>query len=583
MYLQGKTFNYKLVLPLLLVTGTVSSSFFGGRRSYKIITNYNSQADLLLSLGISPDYYPYQLRKSKPFDYLSNVDKYLVVNNNVSDNKKKLSRNLQAKLDSLFSKIQEFGDGLWDKTIYDAGLSHRNNEFWNQKQTSLLLLEQFVVDDYPQISDAYDILPSHKHLIITNHRASRDPFTVFGESVFNCFKASQTEKCDSVAKSFKQYVKNYDKVHVNSIYRFGRYIDFWNQFDTDDSEPSFKEWLDSEDLFNSDSHLDHEIAHRYAEAIFAEEELDLLSEWEGKSWTINYLNHSPTLVHHAALEEQTMPGSTPMAEGSQRESMLFLYQTAFLIDKFTKSDSFEEAFASDSRKDAMKNAMKNAAEIGKEIKERFKNIREYFKKIGVVDNNFCPESNKRIDTNSKRFGIVVFPPDSFGNGDSMMQTISRYPFLYKDIGLRQAIPDTLLKHEHNEEHDHESEEELFAVDDHGWWWNLGNINLGNSKISEFKDTVDNLIVLANEDDWKLLENSASIRGISHLLKNSSALVNDSYDLWSEGLKNPIALNLILDSLVNMFQKEYDKDFSHKSEYQKAMEWGNYWSETYLKI
>lgn len=593
MFSLQKTFNWKTVFSVASSSGILSSSFLGShKRDYKIITNYNSQADLLFSLGISPDYYPYQLKKTQLYDYLINVDKYLVTNNQVSSSKQKLSKNLQTKLNSLFSKVKEFGEGLWDKTIYDAGLSHRNNEFWNQKQTSLLFLEQFVVDDYPKISDAYDILPTHKYLIITNHRASRDPFTVFGKNIFKCFKEDVQNTCDVIAKSFKEYVRNYNKVHVNSLYRFGRYIDFWNQLDTDNSgEPNFQEWMSSESLFSSNEEWDKEIAQKYSTQIFSPEELELLSKWAKASgneeWIMNYLKTTPKLAHHSSLEEQTMPGSTPMAEGSQREPMLFLYQTAFLINKFVKNKDFKESFSSDPRLSMLEKATKHAAQIGKEIKERFVNIRIYFQEIGVVDKKFNPANKDSSDENSKKFGIVVFPPNSFGNGDSMMQTISRYPFLYKDIGLKQAIPDALFRHEnHHHDHTHYDEEDIFSVDDHGWWWNLGNANLGNSKINEFRGLVDNLIVLANEDDWKLLSNSPSVKGISYLLQSNkggkTTLVNNSYDLWNEGLKNPLALNLLLDSLVDMFQKEYDSDFKCQDKYSKAMEWGNYWSNTYLE-
>ncbi|GCE64085.1 hypothetical protein MHSWG343_10930, partial [Candidatus Mycoplasma haematohominis] len=79
---------------------------------------------------------------------------------------------------------------------------------------------------------------------------------------------------------------------------------------------------------------------------------------------------------------------------------------------------------------------------------------------------------------------------------------------------------------------------------------------------------------------------------------------NKYHLWNEGLRSPIALNLLLDSLVDIFQRQYDSEFqsvngtsnsgsvggssssgnnnNNKDKYKNAMDWGNYWNQYFIK-
>ncbi|GCE63855.1 hypothetical protein MHSWG343_08620, partial [Candidatus Mycoplasma haematohominis] len=72
---------------------------------------------------------------------------------------------------------------------------------------------------------------------------------------------------------------------------------------------------------------------------------------------------------------------------------------------------------------------------------------------------------------------------------------------------------------------------------------------------------------------------------------------NKYHLWNEGLRSPIALNLLLDSLVDIFQRQYDPEFKgvnnvgtgassgtngdYKDKYKKAMDWGDYWNKYFI--
>ncbi|GCE64094.1 hypothetical protein MHSWG343_11020, partial [Candidatus Mycoplasma haematohominis] len=132
------------------------------------------------------------------------------------------------------------GSSLWNEDLYDTGIVFRNNQFWNNKKTTLLFIEQFIADDYTNIEDGYDLLPVHKKLIVTNYRAARDPYTIFKKEVFDCFNkkgASNGTACDdNLAKKFMEYMANYDLEEINSIYRFGKYIEFWNKLIEENKE-----------------------------------------------------------------------------------------------------------------------------------------------------------------------------------------------------------------------------------------------------------------------------------------------------------------------------------------------------------
>ncbi|AEW45874.2 putative ABC substrate-binding protein-iron [Mycoplasma haemocanis str. Illinois] len=574
-------------------------------KDYKIMVNYNGQADLLLSLQIPPDYYPYQFKKTSLYDYLTDVDQYVITNAHTSTNKSQIKVKLQSRLNELLGKVKEFGPSLWNEGLYDSGLVFRNDQFWSNKRTSILFLEQFVADDHAIISNALNILPTHKDLIITNYRAARDPYTIFSKKVFKCFKehninlsssSANDDTCDEnskkIGEKLREYIFQYNKESINSLYRFGRYIDFWNKLFSEHSSQlsqlKIEDWIKKDKLFSLKEH-DQEIAKKYVNTVFTQEEINTLNNWNGNgSWQSNYLS-TLSKTHHPALEQTTIPGEAPLAEGAQKEVVIFLFQFAALLDKYSKSSNFETEFKHDYRKEFIKNALQNAATMGNNLQTRITSIRDYFKKIGVVDSSYEP--SKGNNSNSKSLAILTYPPTSYGAGEATIQSMSKFPFIYSDIGLRQVFPKNINTAT-------SMEDDIFSVDDNGWWWKIGKADLDPSHLLKFEGTADNILILANPEDWSLLKdkNSAAVKSIGNLLKNRTSnnidpyKVNsddypvkyNKYHLWNEGLRSPIALNLLLDSLVDMFQKWYDKGFSHVSEYCKAMEWGWYWSQQFVE-
>ncbi|OAL10443.1 iron ABC transporter substrate-binding protein [Candidatus Mycoplasma haematobovis] len=613
---------------------------------YKIMVNYNGQADLLLSLQIFPDYYPYQFKKTTLYDYLTNVNDYLVVNEHTSPEKKKLKEGLQKRLDDLLGNVKEFGPSLWNEDLYETGLVFKNDQQWSNRSTSILFLEQFIADDFVDINESTNSLPAYKDLIITNYRAARDPYTIFSKNVFNCFKedmqktsSSDDETCkkdqdqdQKIATEFKKYIAKYDKESINSLYRFGKYIGFWNDLFTKTGDRlnrlEIEKWIKNKNLFALDITKDKQLAEKYARTIFTKEERDTLNSWiedtppPPKTWQAAYISSiqqasapvlvpssSIKLVHHPALEQQTLPGSAPLAEGSQKEVIVFLFQFAALIDEYVKrsgKNNFATDFVNDPRKEFMQNALKNAQAMAKNLEDRTTAIRDYFKKIEVVDSDFEPaklrQSSQSINNSkSKAFAIVTYPPSSFGAGEATIQSMSKFPFLYTDIGLKQVLPKNLdkdLSHKH-EDGEISLEDEIFSVDDNGWWWKIGNVNLDSSNLFQFENQADSLLVLANPEDWNLIndKNAVTLKSLGTLLKsketidaskigsNGYPVSYNKYHLWNEGLRSPIALNLLLDNLVDIFQRQYDPDFKNSKDnnncYKKAMDWGNYWHEAFI--
>lgn len=284
---------------VLFSTGVPIVGSFGllgrntGEAEYKIMVNYNGQADLLLSLQIPPDYYPYQFKKFNLYDYLTNVNKYLVSNDKVSANKKSISEKLQKKVNEHLSKIKEFGPSLWNEDLYDTGIVFRNNQFWSQKKTVLLFLEQFIADDYQDIREAYGLLPRHKELIVTNYRAARDPYTIFSKKIFDCFNQNgnnaNSSNCSdgnekNLYEKFKKYMDEYDREDTNSLYRFGRFIDFWNNLVSKNEENlktlGFYKLIkeENQNLFSIEGSEDQKLAKKYLGAVFTKEEICYLNK-----------------------------------------------------------------------------------------------------------------------------------------------------------------------------------------------------------------------------------------------------------------------------------------------------------------
>lgn len=590
---------------------------------YKILANYNGQAELLLSLQIPPDYFPYQFKQRKLYDYLTNINKYLVTEG-ASQEKQELGKKLQGRIDQLISQVNTFGPSLWNEDLYAGGLVNRNVQYWNTKSADYLFLEQFIIDDSSDPLFLLERLPRHSHLAVTNFRAARDPYSLFGEDVYKYFGKPETNGANNqLAKKLHDYYRSYSKISPNNLFRSGKYIHFWTDFCKNLKEkssdgtgkedlkhffklPSFsngkKEYLFAPFQDSIDKH----IAKEFFEVIFSDEEKAALKNGTSEKFQFQYLKNIATQssgageesicpselgqsafqkVHHPALEHQTLKGSSPVSEGTQKDLLVYLAQMAIALDKVSKTNNFTSVFGSDQRKDFISNAWKNAVSIAKGYRERLKNVREYLQAIGVVDTQFKPDQSTHTRNSSKTVAIVSYPPSQLGAGDATIQTISKYPFLYTELGLNEVIPNE-WKNGGPKDDNHK---DILGVDDNGWWWKLGDVHLSSDSLNSFSGVADSIILLATDDDWNILSASDSpkMRSLRSLLKSESnsngkeRIQMSNYSLWNEGLRSPIALNLLLDVLVDTLTKQFGngkEKNGEQSKYTKALDWGDYWNK-----
>lgn len=631
---------------------------------YKIMVNYNGQADLLLSLQIPPDYYPYQFKQRSLYDYLTNINKYIIADSKTSNDKQDIGKKIQERINELISNIKEFGPSLWNEDLYEGGLVTKNEQMWSSKKTDYLFLEQFILDDSASPLYLAGTLPKHKNLIVTNFRAARDPYTLFNEEVYKYFlnksknpnspsagTASQESNNHKLASKIYEYYKKYSKLKPNTLYRTAKYMDFWNSFcNTLDNlqqnrgkeanelgelknfislpkqnEAIFSTYSDIKEKQDSKSKADKEIAELFETFIFDDEEKEILKEFVDREngFKINYLNNgiskvsapennsicktelnsSPgVLAHHPALEHSTMPGSSPVSEGTQKDLMVYLAQIATSLYNISQSNEFAKDFEKDFRKQYIENALKNALSIVNNYKERLKKIREFLQSAKIVDSNFDPEKGKFTKDQSKSVAIISYPPAQLGAGNSTIQTVSKYPFLYRELGLKEVLPNSLGQAAIKQVSSHTPKlnKDIFGVDDNGWWWNLGDFNFEGSQLSEFEQTADSIIFVATEDDWNILKSDENpkLEFLKRLLKNETQATNSTvsskfsysnYHLWNEGLRSPIALNLLLDNLVDLLVKQFGINVDNgnngaenlKQKYQEALDWGNYWKTTFI--
>ena len=75
-------------------------------KHYKLLPTYTGQADQLIALGISPDYYPYQLKQTHAYGYLTNPAQYMGVQKKANP---AFAKAFNEKIASLFGAIGDKG------------------------------------------------------------------------------------------------------------------------------------------------------------------------------------------------------------------------------------------------------------------------------------------------------------------------------------------------------------------------------------------------------------------------------------------------------------------------------------------
>lgn len=634
--------KYKL-LPFIITTPLVSLSLSSCifHTKFKILANYNGQADLLLSLQIPPDYYPLQFKEKRLRDYLVNPQDYLITNHLTSDDKKVIKQQIKNRFTNLLKQVTTFGPSLWNNAIYNSGDVSRNVEFWTTKKVDLMFMERFVLDDFKSILSSALVLPEYKNLIETNFRASRDQFTTFSKNVFAKIENNNhsDDQDSKLALMLSKWLQDAPDEDPDALYRYASYMRFWQrQIESNKAELKKAGMFDWVANYNENSNsfkitnykpiffpesqkmakehqYDQKLAALYQKVIFDSDSEKKIQQ-QKPGWQLNYLTNFPPKIvnqryHHPAFEQQADPGSSPAAEGSQRDAMIYLYQLANGINGYVKkfSTDFQASFQGDPRQQFLQHALHNVSWISHDLKNRLKAIRTYFQKIQVVDENYNPENNNYDTTNSKIVSIVTYPPTTGGAGNATIQTISKFAFIYHDLGLKQVLPleektnnsssdpkvmeldytkDNSVKYAgYNPDGDREKGYELFNIDDNGWWWNLGDAHKDTSNLKHFVNSSDTVIITATTQDWNRITGAddsitSGARVLSSIAKNShittfkNSDINNydhhlpnakkdnnypvnhvEYGLWNEGLRSPFAVNMVLDQLVSIIQNQYD--------------------------
>ena len=113
-------------------------------KHYKLLPTYTGQADQLIALGISPDYYPYQLNQTKAYGYLTNPAQYMEAQKKANPVFAKAFNN---KIASLFGAIGDKGRSWWNMNAEKNDNSNPNPEYWTSKSGDLTLYEHYLLDD----------------------------------------------------------------------------------------------------------------------------------------------------------------------------------------------------------------------------------------------------------------------------------------------------------------------------------------------------------------------------------------------------------------------------------------------------
>ena len=472
--------------------------------------------------------------------------------------------------------------------------------------------------------------------VVINSNGKNLDVTLNGEVV------SVNQKIAKIIKALRDIRRDF--INKNSkksewFYNDWFFVDFYhrNYLDNKQFQKShFKDWIiDSTKTNPFSEDGNHKVA--------------LKALFDAATYTENEAGHglptSSTAAHHPIYEQQEgEPGAAPMFEGAMRDNQLYLFNVASQVSNLAKFgtpygqqhyDSLEPtnpagvktdfthiarskkeadqirdwvaSHVSKSQLTEMKNSFDNANEITYELHQRMNYMKAYFNELGV---------------NGKTFGLVTIAP---GHGVSTIQSMSKFSFIYKELGFTAPVPTNLailkegadkynrawkggknsllkdgkLNTTDNQIKDAVGKGAIFNMDDNGWFWNIGDTGkLSATKLDKFSKSFDMGIIAARNENFnaEVKANSGIKTKLAGLFKNKHGNSNDTtidyarqnadYDLWNEGLKTPFVLHMLLDQIITKAE-DYAKvngasDKIGKGNYSKAISWGNYFNKKFIK-
>ncbi|MCV3728243.1 iron ABC transporter substrate-binding protein [Ureaplasma miroungigenitalium] len=662
---------------------------------YRIFPTYVSQADNLLALGIVPDYYPTQVfwDKHEPYPYINALKPHTFQSFIYQD--EPFKNGLTNKLASLEKRIKVFAPS-WFSLSGNNDNENRNEEFWFFNKGNFILYDQYLLEDTNNVigGAVLDIKggPIKNDSFVTgvDYKTSRDLFLSLPFELIAALHDAD-KAADPLIKKLKQGL-TYEDPSINKLYQlhnFSRYANDINQYyfhnkqnltiTNNNQQTPFNFWTSNfakfvlgveydtqtQKLINhqneiplfypeynwrESSSLNSKIYHFFNEILLTEKD---------KKAGINNINYHPqmcdydnftkdlplctfddqpsntsSVLHHHPVYEQNLKlnDSSQIYLGSMRESMLYLYKIAYAATSFIQTKQGQALFKDNpEQKSALENALSNANLIAGNLYERLRSMRLLFQKLGLVDPNYDPQKYNFDNRRSKVLGLLT----TFErNGTNTLQSISKYGFLYYDLGFRgpkprligydyralldpvdNKVPEGCHKHDDGTTHcvneDNEEYElkrikpkltnSILNMDAHGWWWNLGDGGLTETNFAKFKGNFDYIFNLT-KNKAQVFSNPSENVQVNLLLKShiqkktvidpevlSNHVFLQDYTLWTEGIRSPIGYNQILDAVLDMLWNTDEVQGQIKTmsqaqqtqlhnQYKQAMHWGSYWDQ-----
>ena len=577
---------------------------------YPLLPTYTGQADQLIALNVLPDYYPLQLGATEPYDYLSpGLKKYMY------DPSSTFAQNFEKKITSMMNRIPVKGTSWWNMQALAPGERGSDPSYWERQKGDVLLYEHYLLDDDEKVIDS-NTAPRHywETAVETNFRWSRDPFTRLSKGVI--YGIDLIDVKDGVWKKGPNFdtansvTINGDTVQITSsdkkilerfinentignkgswIYNSRYFAYLYHSMFLDNPEfmnSDFANWImDStvENPFDANDRNNEWIRRLFAASTYTDEE-------KQAGISSPYYLTKP-VRHHPIYEQQDgQVGSAPMFEGAVRDNLLYLFNVAWQVDNLAtygtvygkaeydkgnqvNFDKVKNFIASKLRTDqvsGLKNAFDNANKISFDLRTRMANIKKYFNDLGAL---------------GKTFGILTIAP---GHGMSTIQSMSKYSFIYKELGLAQPLPDNLDTLGKHAEQVAKTPNALFNMDDNGWWWNLGESNQIAANAHHFKKSFDMGVIVSRDINYEsVIENDQITKQAITDIYKTNVDINShrvDYDLWSEGIKTPFVMHMVLDQIIKSVETWYKQTHgsliasSHKAD---ALNWGNYFGNEFI--
>lgn len=509
------------------------------------------------------------------------------------------------------------------------------------------------------LSDPVKINPTSESATKPNYRISK-----YELQVISSLKSQTLNSRGEGSWTYNDrfFVEQYHKMFLdNSEYQNSPFIKWF--IDSSEESP----FTTSQDRLNNNN-LDTQIKALFDASTYTEDEINAGIKQDSASNPRLAKMKKPMnisiLEHHPIYEQQEGEvGAAPMFEGAMRDNQLYLFDVAWQLDNLATTGSVwgnqfietlpekrpanvtsdgvqskEEAtqvvnwikanITSEQYKQLTK-AFDNATQITDQLYKRMADMRQYFINLGVVAGT---KTDGSVVNNSKSFGVFTLAPNK---GTSTIQTMSKYSFIYKELGFAQPVPanindlssgakkflggwspnqnnyisnkylnDGVVSSEASSEiQEAVGPNAIFNMDDNGWFWTLGPAGkLDADRIDLFADQFDIGVITARDTNYnaEIIGNQSNIAPrVANLFSNYASTDNAldfinknrvDYDLWNEGLKTPFVMHMILDKIIAQVEsyvaKVNDKSMQEVQKIDsisrtKAINWGNYFTNDFI--